>query len=157
MAETGRSIFSLAVLMRSVEPRESAARPNWSRPAARVVEVAKLIGCGLGANPATRAASEAESGWPVDRAGAEWAVWVHLGHRAWKASSSVDSRQLPLQLDRIGSEGGRAWVSSLALQDRCAAGQLSAAMRDSMGLQPPAMCVTRWWQSTVARDRDEIG
>ena len=159
MAETWRSTLGLAGLAYPMQPSESAARPRWSWLASGVVEVVELSCCALRANRATRAANEAESGWPGARAGAEQAAWVNLGRFITRARAAADFGQRPTQLDLSGSECGPGRVSGATPPDRIAVGPVSAVRGrwSSISRQPPGVLVTPWWQSTLARDQGEIG
>ena len=159
MAETWRSTLGLAALAYPMQPSESAARPRWSWLASGVVEVVELSRCALRANRATRAANEAESGWPGARAGAEQAAWVNLGRFITRARAAADFGQRPTQLDLSGSECGPGRVSGATPPDRIAVGPVSAVRGrwSSISPQPPGVLVTPWWQSTLARDQGEIG
>ena len=57
----------------------SAALPLWAHQATGRAEVVELSRSALSATRATRAASEAESGWPGGCAGDEKAVGANLG------------------------------------------------------------------------------
>jgi len=158
MAETWRSTLRLAALTCSMQPSESAARPMWSWLANGVVEVVELSRCALRANGATRAANEAESGWPGARAGEERAAWVNLGRFITRARVAAGFGQRPTRLDLSGCECGPARVSGANPPDKIAVGPLPAVRVrwSSISPQPPGVLVTPWWQSTLARDQDEI-
>jgi hypothetical protein len=159
MAETGQSTRGLAALAYPMQPNESAARPMWSWLANGVVEVVKLSRCALRANRATRAANEAESGWPGARAGAERAAWVNLGHFITRARVAAGIGQRLTHLDLSGSDCGPARVSGATPPDRIVGGPVTAVRGrwSSISPQPPGVPVTPWWQSTLARDQGEIG
>ena len=158
MAETGRSTVGLAALACSMQPSESAARPLWSWLANGVVEVVELSRCAVRANRATRAANEAESGWPGARAGAERAAWANLDRFIARARVGAEFGQRPTRLDLSGSECGPARVSGATLPDTIAVAPVSAVRGkwSPSSPQPPGVLVTPWWQSTSARDQDEI-
>ena len=158
MAEIGRSTRELAALSCSMQPSEPAARPPWSWPANGVVEVVELSYCALRGTRATRAANEAESGWPGPRAGAERAASVNLGRFITRASVGAGFGLRPTRLDLSGSESGPARGGRATLQDTIAVGPLPAVpvRWGSTSPQPPGVLVTPWWQSTLARDQDEI-
>ena len=158
MAGTGRSSTELATPTCPMELSWEAARPMWSWPAGRVVEVVEITRSALRADRATRAANEAESGWPGPRAGAERAASVNLGRFITRASVGAGFGLRPTRLDLSGSESGPARGGRATLQDTIAVGPLPAVpvRWDSTSPQPPGVLVTPWWQSTLARDQDEI-
>ena len=158
MADTGRSSTELATPTCPMEPSWEAARLMWSWPAGWVVEVVEITRSVLHAHQATRAANEAESGWPDACAGVERAASAHLGRFTKRARVATGFGQRPTQPDISGSWCGPALVSRAGLPDRVTVGTVSAlhGRWSPIGPMPPGVLVTPWWQSTWALDQDEI-
>jgi hypothetical protein len=158
MADTGRSSTELATPTCPMEPSWEASRPLWSWPAGWVVEVVEITRPALRADQATRAASEAESGWPDACAGVERAAPAHLGRFTKRARAASGFGQRPTQPDIGGSWCGPALVSRTGAPDRVKVGRVSALRGrwSSISPMPPGVLVTPWWQSTWALDQDEI-
>ena len=110
------------------------------------------------ADQATRAANEAESGWPDACAGVETAASAHLGPFTKRARVASGFGRRPTLPDISGSWCGPALVSRAGLPDRVTVGTVSAlhGRWSPIGPMPPGVLVTPWWQSTWALDQDEI-
>ena len=158
MADTGRSSTELATPTCPMEPSWEAARPMWSWPAGWVVEVVEITRPAPRADQATRAASEAESGWPDACDGVERAAPAHLGRFTKRARAASGFGQRPTPVELSGSWCGPALVSSAGPPDRVTVGRVWALRGScrSIGPMPPGVLVTPWWQSTWAPDQDEI-
>jgi hypothetical protein len=158
MAVTGRSSTELATPTCPMEPSREAARPMASWPATTVAEVVEITRSALRADRATRAANEAESGWPDACARAERAAWAHLGPFFKRARVAAGFGQRPAPVELSGSSCGPALVSKAGPPDRATVGRVWALRGRcrSIGPMPPGVLVTPWWQSTWAPDQDEI-
>ncbi len=158
MAGTGRGSTELATPTCPMEPSREAARPMPSWSATTVVEVVEITRSALRADRATRAANEAESGWPDACAEVERAAWAHLGRFIKRARVAAGFGQRPTPVELSGSWCGPALVSRAGPPDRVTVGGVSAHRGScrSIGPMPPGVLVTPWWQSTWAPDQDEI-
>ena len=158
MADTGRSSTELATPTCPMEPSWEAARPMGSWPAGGVVEVVEITRSALRADQATRAANEAESGWPDACDGVGRAAPAHLGRFTRRASAASGFGQRPTQPDIGRSWCGPALVSRAGPPDRVTVGTVSALRGrwSSISPMPPGVLVTPWWQSTWALDQDQI-
>ena len=158
MADTGRSSTELATPTCPMEPSWEASRPLWSWPVGWVVEVVEITRSVLRAHQATRAANEAESGWPDACDEVERAAPAHLGRFTKRARVATGFGRRPTQPDIGGSWCGPALVSRTGAPDRVKVGRVSALRGrwSSISPMPPGVLVTPWWQSTWAPDQDEL-
>ncbi len=115
-----RRITSGAILAPLGSGRSAAAR-WWTHRAKGRAEVAGNTGSALSGTAATRAASEAESGWPGGCTGVETAAGVHLGHFIAPARGAAFLAKRHAQLDVSRSESAPSarprvrWVAARSL------------------------------------------
>jgi hypothetical protein len=156
MAGTGRGSTELATPTCPMEPSREAARPMPSWSATTVVEVVEITRSALRADRATRAANEAESGWPDACAEVERAAWAHLGRSIKRAGVAAGFGQRPTPVELSGSWCGPALVSRAGPPDRVTVGRVSALCVTcrSISPMPPGVLVTPWWQNTLPSPED---